>query len=374
MITKRILLTGGGTGGHIFPLVAVTQKLKEMPTGECWQISFIGPASADVNALKKEGVNVKTILAGKFRRYFGFSDLIDNIIDSFKIPISFLQVGWHLWRIMPDVIFSKGGYGSLPVVCVGWIYRIPIIIHESDSVPGLTNILSGRLATSIALSFPRSLDYFNPKKSALIGHPIRQELLTGDLNRAKNIFQLTSERPVLLIIGGSQGAQAINSSILQILIKLLENFEIIHQCGEKNYKQLKIETEKSLTEDLKRFYHLYPFLDQEMKHAYAACDLVISRAGAGSIFEIAAVGKPSILIPLPDAAGDHQRSNAFDYAKCGATLVLEQENLTEHMLLKKIEYLITRPELLQKMGERAKSFVRLDAAEKIAAKIIELAS
>lgn len=371
---KRILLAGGGTGGHIFPLVAVTQKIKEMSTEGNWQVFFIGPASAGLSALKKEGISVKTVWAGKFRRSLGLSDIVDNIIDIFKIPISFLQTGWHLWFIMPDIIFSKGGYGSLPVIFVGRIYRIPIIIHESDSIPGLTNIWAGRLAANIALSFSRSLGYFNPKKSALVGHPIRQELLIGDLNLAKNIFQLTSERPVLLILGGSQGAQAINSLILKILTKLLENFEIIHQCGEKNYRELKIETDKLLAGDFKKYYHLYPFLYQELKHAYAACDLVISRAGAGSIFEIAAIGKPSILIPLPNAAGDHQRFNAFDYAKCGATLVLEQENLTEHMLLKKIEYLIIHPELLQKMKERAKSFARLDAADKIAAKIMELTS
>lgn len=371
-MVKRILLTGGGTGGHIFPLVAVTQSLRQSGFPEEPEIRFIGTTGPGINVLKNEGVSVRTITTGKIRRSFGFWDLVANLMDALKTFIGFIQVFWHIWVFMPDVIFSKGGFGSFPVVCVGWLYHIPIIIHESDSIPGLTNIIAGKLAKNIALSFERSAGYFNKKKTALTGNPIRSGLLSGNKEKAKSVFDISSTRPVILVLGGSQGSRPINEIILQILSKLVKNFEIIHQCGEKNYKELRIKVDKILGVDSRKYYHLYPFLHEELQHAYALSDLIVSRAGAANIFEIAATGKASILIPLPNAAGDHQRFNAFDYAKSGATVVLRQENLTKNMFLEKIEYLIINKELRQKMGKRAKEFARPDAANQIADKILEL--
>ena len=372
-MAKRILLTGGGTGGHFFPLVAVAQKLKKLKA-ENIELFFVGSVSPGMDVLEKEGIKINAVTAGKLRRSWHFGDIIDNGIDFLKLIFGFFQVFWRVWRIMPDVIFSKGGYGSFTIVVVGWIYHIPIIIHESDSVPGMTNRLLGKLAKNIALSFARSAEYFEKGKCALTGNPVREELLQGNAEEAKRFFQLQGGRPVLFIFGGSQGSQAINLLILKIFAKLIENFEIIHQCGDKNYEEIKSVSDKLLSDNLRKYYHLYPFLRDELKHAYAICDLIISRAGASNIFEIAAVGKASILIPFPDAASDHQNFNAFDYARSGATIVLTQENLTENMLLNKIEYLMVNNELRQKMGERAKDFAKPDAAEKIAVKILELIS
>lgn len=370
---KRVLLTGGGTGGHIFPLVAVAQKLKKEVTEKTiLKMIYMGADAPGSDALKREEVTIKIILTGKIRRYAGFFSILDNFIDLFKISLGIIQTAWHLWNIMPDVIFSKGGYGAFSTVVVGWFYRIPVVIHESDAIPGITNRITGKLAKNIAISFNRAGSYFNEKKVALTGNPIRESLLTGDKEEAKNIFQLSGDRPVLLILGGSQGSQPINLFILNILRKLLENFEIIHQCGENNYSDFNAKISSLLSKEELKFYHLYPFLGEELKYAYAAGDLIISRASAGSIFEIAAVGKASILIPLPDSAGNHQRFNAFDYAKVGATIVLDQENLTENMLLEKVKYLITNDDLRHKMEERARGFARLDAAENIAKKILEI--
>lgn len=370
-MTKRILLTGGGTGGHFFPLVAVAQELKKIQA-ENIELFFVGSMSPGMDILEKEKIKINAIAAGKLRRSWQFWDIIDNSTDFFKFIFGFFQVFWRLWRIMPDVIFSKGGHGSFAVVIAGWMYHIPIIIHESDSVPGITNRLMGKLAKNIALSFERSIAYFKKEKCSLTGNPVREELLQGNAEEAKRFFQLQGGRPVLFIFGGSQGSQAINLLILQILAKIIENFEIIHQCGDKNYEEIKSASDKLLSDDFRKYYHLYPFLRDELKDAYAACDLIISRAGASNIFEIAAAGKASIIIPFPDAASDHQNFNAFDYARSGATVVLTQENLTEHILLEKIEYLMVNNELRQKMEERAKDFSRPDAAKKIAGKILEI--
>ncbi len=370
-MTKHILLTGGGTGGHLFPLIAVAQKLRKLKT-ENIELFFVGSASPGIDALEREGVIINAVIAGKLRRSWRFWDIIDNGIDFLKLIFGFFQVFWRVWLIMPDVIFSKGGYGSFTIVIVGWIYRIPIIIHESDSIPGITNRLLGRLAKNIAISFIRSAGYFNKEKCALTGNPIREELSQGNAEEAKRFFQLQGGRPVLFIFGGSQGSQSINLLILKILTKIIENFEIIHQCGDKNYEEIKNVSDKLLPDSLRKYYHLYPFLRDELKHVYAVCNLIISRAGASNIFEIAAVGKASILIPLPNAASNHQEFNAFDYARSGATIVLTQENLTENMFLGKIEYLATNDELRQRMESRARAFAMPDAAEKIAVKILEI--
>ncbi|OWK27058.1 MAG: hypothetical protein US76_00325, partial [Parcubacteria group bacterium GW2011_GWA2_38_13b] len=280
-MTKRILLTGGGTGGHLFPLVAVAQKLKKIET-ENIELFFAGSMSPGMDVLKKEQVEINAIMAGKMRRSWRFWDIIDNGIDFLKLIFGFFQVFWRVWRIMPDVIFSKGGYGSFTVVVVGWIYHIPIILHESDSIPGITNRLLGKLAKNIAISFERSATYFKKGKCALTGNPVREELSQGNAEEAKRFFQLQGGRPVLFIFGGSQGSQAINLLILEILAKIIENFEIIHQCGDKNYEEIKNASDKLLSDNARRYYHLYSFLRDELKHAYAVCDLIISRAGASN--------------------------------------------------------------------------------------------
>lgn len=370
-MTKRILLTGGGTGGHLFPLIAVAQKINKI-SGEDIELFFVGSASPGMDVLEKERIRINAIMTGKIRRSLQFWDIIDNGIDLLKLIFGFFQAFWIVWSIMPNVIFSKGGHGSFAVVIVGWIYHIPIIIHESDSVPGITNRLLGKLAKYIAISFERSAGYFKKDKCALTGNPVREELSQGNMEESRRFFQFQGTRPVLFIFGGSQGSQSINLLILKILAKIIKNFEIIHQCGDKNYEEIKNASDALLPDDLRKYYHLFPFLRDELKYAYIVCDLIISRAGASNIFEIAAAGKASIVIPLPDAANDHQNFNAFDYARSGAAIVLGQENLTEHMLLEKIEYLAVNNELRQKMGERARDFARPDAAEKIAEKILEV--
>ncbi len=358
----RILFTGGGTGGHIAPIIAVAREIKKIQETEMYFLGAKAPQDL-VDVLQNEGVKMKFVIAGKFRRYFSFK----FFIDIFKIPLGFIQALWHLFVWMPDVIFSKGGYGSLPVVLVGWLYLIPVITHESDSIPGIATRLGGKFSKRIAISFRQAEEFFPEKKTALIGNPVRDLCLSGDKEEAKKVFQIVDSKPVILVLGGSQGARPIDQTILSILPQLFGKYEIIHQCRKEDYNDIKKQTESAEN------YHAYSFLDEnQLKAVFLLADLVISRAGAGGIFEIAACGKPSILIPLPDSASGHQRENAFIYAKAGATTVIEQVNLTPNILLNEIEKIISNPRLIQKMSQNAKKFAIPEAGQRIAEEIIKL--
>lgn len=357
----KIILTGGGTGGHIFPLITVARKIKIFNKNV--QVIYLGPKSEFENIfLQGEEIKIRNIFSGKLRRYFS----IWNFIDVFKIPIGLIQAFIYLFFKAPDVIFSKGGYGSFPVVISGWLLRIPVIIHESDSVPGLSNRILAKFARRILTSFPRT-PYFPLNKTVQTGNPIRVNLLKGSREEAINIFGLHQDRPVILILGGSQGAQRINEKILSMLPELIQHFEVIHQVGQNNFDSYKKAVMANYPEELLRYYHIMPFLREKiLADAYAVADFIVSRSGSGSIFEIAAVGKPSILIPLPESAQNHQVENAYQYARTGAAVVIEERNFTPHLFLEKIKFILNNPEIYKKMSQAAKNFAQTDASERIA--------
>ena len=372
----KILFTGGGTGGHILPIIAVSREIKRIYIKKDLQLFYIGPKDElGEILLSQEGIKIKRILAGKIRRYLGGFAIIQNLIDLlFKTPIGILQAFFYIFFLAPDLIFSKGGYGSLPAVISGWLLRVPIFLHESDIVPGLANRILSKFSLEIFVSFPKT-EYFSPKKMILVGNPIRREILEGEIEKAKNLFKLTGEKPVILILGGSQGAQRINDMLLQILPEFLANFEMIHQCGEKNLKEVRAEVNIMIGEELKKYYHLFSFLkEEELRQAFRAANIIISRAGSGGIFEISALGKPAILIPLPEAAQNHQIKNAYSYAERGAALVIEEANLTPHFFLEKLKFLISQSKEIEKMSKAAKEFSKPQAAKIIAAYIIEYLS
>ncbi len=369
----KIVFTGGGTGGHVFPIIAISRELRRLESKSKLEFYYLGPKDEFGEIfLSQEGIKVKNIFAGKIRRYFSLISFFQNLFDIlFKIPLGIFQSFFWLLFKNPDLIFSKGGFGSFPVVFSGWILGIPIFLHESDISPGLANRILSKFALEIFTSFPKT-EYFPLKKIYSVGNPIRTEILKGSKEEAKAIFRITGEKPVVLILGGSQGAQRINEKILEILPQFLNEFEIIHQCGTKNYKEIRMTTERLLREDLKKYYHLFDFLkEDELKNAYAICDLIVSRAGSGSIFEIAALGKPSILIPLPEAAQDHQLKNAYAFKETGAAIVIEESNLTPRFLLERMKFILQNPKQVEKMSLAAKEFSKPLAGKIIANYILE---
>ncbi|MBM3250787.1 MAG: undecaprenyldiphospho-muramoylpentapeptide beta-N-acetylglucosaminyltransferase [Candidatus Nealsonbacteria bacterium] len=360
----KILFTGGGTAGHIFPIIAIIREMKRNYPESGFEFFYLGPKDKFIKKiLSQEGIEVKTVLAGKLRRYFSFQ----NIIDVFKIPLGIFQAFYHIFVISPDLIFSKGGYGSFPTVFSGWLLRTPIFLHESDVSPGLTNKITSRFALEIFTAFPvEKTEYFPAQKMIAVGSPIRQKILTSPVQPEMD-FKLAGGKPVILILGGSQGAQRINDFILLALPDLLENFEVIHQTGQANLEQVKKEVRAVIKDDLIKYYHPEPFLDEEkLSCAYGAADLIISRSGAGTIFEIAALAKPSVLIPLPESAQNHQVKNGYAFAEDGAALVIEEANLGPNFFLERLKYLFSQPETLKEMSQKAKEFSRPQAAEIIA--------
>lgn len=358
----KIVLTGGGTGGHLFPLVAVAKELHKR-VGSDLKLLYIGSGGElEKEIMGKENIRTKHVLSGKKRRYFS----LKNFIDAFKIPVGFIQSLWILLWYMPDAVFSKGGYASFPVVLAAWFYRIPVLIHESDAVPGAANLILGKLSKRIAVSYPSAEQYFLKSKVILTGNPVRAEISQGDESKIRSALHFTESKPVVLVLGGSQGSQVINGALVRILPRLLHRVQVIHQTGKKNYEEVvHLAAEYGIKAGREGYFPM-EFLDLDLlKDAYRIAILVISRAGANTISEIAANSKPAILIPLDKAAGDHQRMNAYELAKIGGALVLEESNLGEHILMQKIEKILEDEELRNNMALKIRHFYHPDAANKI---------
>jgi UDP-N-acetylglucosamine--N-acetylmuramyl-(pentapeptide) pyrophosphoryl-undecaprenol N-acetylglucosamine transferase len=370
----KILFCGGGTAGHIMPLIAVAREIRKIYPDKNLHFSYLGPRDEFGSLLlTQEGIAVKRILAGKVRRYFNPVSFLQNIFDVFfKIPIGIIQSFFYIFIFAPDAILCKGGYGALPAAIAGWILRVPIFLHESDVIAGSANKFLSRLALEVFVSFaPKIMENLPKNKMIFVGNPVRREILEGNWQEAQEYFKLTGEKPVILVMGGSQGAQRINYVILEILPELLLDFEIIHQCGEKNFKQMQTESKIMIKAGMEKYYHLCSFLkEEELKLAYAASLAAVCRAGGNSIFELAALGKPSILIPLKESAQNHQSKNAYTYAESGGCLVIEENNLTPHFLLEKIKFLVFRPQEMQKMRQAAIDFSTPFAGKIIAEYII----
>lgn len=365
----KILFTGGGTGGHIFPIVAIARELRNLYEKDDLVLHYIGPKDQlSLVQIEQEGFKIHTIISGKIRNYFSWENITDFL---FKIPIGFLQSFFMLLFIRPKLVFSKGGTGSLPATFSARILGIPVFLHESDIVPGKSNRATSKWAKKIFISFEKT-EYFDLSKTTLTGSPIKKELAEGNEETAREIFEINSNKPVLMILGGSQGAQSINEFILNILNDILPRYEVIHVCGKNNYDSLNALLPATINKGLESFYHLRANLNEiEIKHAYKISSLIISRAGSASIFEIAALGKPSILIPLSSSAHDHQTKNAYEYAKNGACVIIEQENLIPHFFVGRVDSLIGSPQTLEKMGYGALAFAKPLAAKAIAREILE---
>lgn len=377
----RVVLTGGGSGGHIFPLVAVAKEIRERQKKV--RFLYIGTRAQFGKQAKEimaqEGIKTKNILTGKLRRYFS----LYYIWDVIKMPFGIIQSLWILLWYMPDVVFSKGGYVSVPVVVAAWIYRIPILTHESDAIPGWSNRFIGKMSRYIAVSYPSTRSYFLKEKVVLTGNPIRKELTQGNVQRARERWQFSESMPVILVIGGSQGAKALNDAVIGIMPELAHRAQVLHVTGENNYKEASDFAGEMGFKSGRHRYIAVPFLDRDqMADAYALADLIISRAGANSLTEISANKKPALIIPLESQdqpfnalefaappkgdANDYDQMKAYQIAAVGGAVVLEEANLGHHIFLGKILELLDNPELRSKMSQQVGVFYHPDAAEKIA--------
>lgn len=362
---KRILLTGGGSGGHIYPLLAVAEKL----TGN--ELRYFGPKDAWSAYMIQAAIPVSGIAKAKLRRYFSLL----NAVDGIKFVYSILQALVKVAVFRPHVAFSKGGPCALPVLFACRLYGVPIIIHESDTVPGLTSRVTGKWAKIIEIAWHETRIFFPNKEVRRVGIPLRADLAGPRIpaREAKTIMECSDDLPVLLIIGGSQGSGRINDFVLENLAELLSRYQIIHQTGSANYEshmRLYETAKMSVPMELRKRYHPYAYLENKMKGAYSSADCAISRSGS-AIFELAAFGIPAVLVPLPEAAHDHQRANAAAYAAAGGAIVVEENNLSGAIVLKQLEKILV-PETHATMAEAGYKFTPTDAAERIAKDILSL--
>ncbi len=366
----KILFTGGGSGGHVFPIIAIARELRRLNQNQQLNLHYIGPNDAlAMILLTQENITVHPIVTGKIRQYASWKNITDI---AFNMPFGFLQSFFLVLFIQPHLVFGKGGSGSAPVLLAAHILGKPIFLHESDTIPGRSNRFAYPWAKKVFISFPKT-SYFDLTKTILVGNPIKKELLEGSNTVAQELLNITFEKPIILVMGGSQGASAINDFILNTLEQLLQTYEVLHICGKNNYQEVSSQSEVILqNSNLQKYYHLKEFIDEvELKHAYSAASFIISRAGSGSIFEIAACGKPSILIPLPLSANNHQQENAYQYAQTGAAIIIEQDNLQPNFFLEKLNYLFSHPQELEAMKNAALEFSKPKAAATIAREILE---
>ena len=324
---KKIILTGGGTAGHVTPNIALLPALKEAG----YEVSYIGSYEGmERGLIEAEGIPYYGISSGKLRRYHN----IKNFSDPFRVIHGFFQACGLLKKLKPDVIFSKGGFVSVPVMLAARIRRVPAVLHESDMTPGLANRIAMKGAAKVCCNFPETLDKLPAGKAALTGTPIRQALFDGSKEAGLSFCGFDgSEKPVLMIMGGSQGSVFVNTAVREALPELLKEYRVIHLCG-------KGKLDETLTDRLAYpDYVQYEYIDKELPDLLAAADIVISRAGANAICELLALGKPSILIPLAlNASRGDQILNARSFEKQGYSYLLEEENVNKDSLIKAVSY------------------------------------
>ncbi len=373
----RIAFTGGGTGGHFYPLIAVAEEIRKDYSADVISFFYFGEDRYDAQALAENQMHFVKISAGKKRVYS--SPL--NFLDNFKIIYGIVQAIFKLSIVYPDVIFSKGGYVAFPVLFAARILRIPIVIHDSDTVPGRVSLYSAKFAKYVCVSWHEAGEYMvnknkiNANKIIYTGLPLRKEINPNEKIGVPSIAfaNLSNRIPTILIIGGSQGSEVLNDAVLKSLGVLLRNVQIIHQTGINNFERVK----KTSSELLKnfpeaQFYMPLPYIDQkDLRFLFSKILIVVSRGGS-QMMEFFAWGIPSIVVPISVSAGDHQRQNAYAAMRLGASVVIEEKNLTPKILENEILRLVKDGEALSKMVINTKAAAKLDGSKIISELLIDI--
>lgn len=368
----RVVFVGGGTGGHFYPLIAVAEAIRQRDIENKIEsdLVYIGPDPYNQNALDTVGMRFVHCPAGKRRLYRSLL----NWLDVFSVVIGVFVAFYKLLWLYPDVVMSKGGYTSVPVVMAAWLLRIPIVIHESDSVPGRANSLAARFARYIGIAYADVADKFPKNKTALVGMPIRSAFFQA-VKEPFATLGIPSDRPVVLILGGSSGAVRINDFILRSLGRLLQRYTVVHQVGDANLDKVTAAATALFTDNSSLDnYFVFGHLEQEkVAAALSAAAVVVTRAGSTSLFEIALKGKPAIVIPIPEGISRDQRTNAYAYARATGAVVLEEENLSDDILVSEIDRILTDQAVASEMEAKTGNFTTPSAAYTLADVLIQIA-
>lgn len=361
----RLVIGGGGTGGHTVPALAALDALRAQIDVE---VLWIGSRrGVERRFAEQNNIPFRWIPTGKLRR----DPTPRTLLDLAAVPLGILAAASLIRTFRPDVVFGTGGYVSVPVVIGGWLNRVPIVIHEQTAIAGLATRIAARFADAVAISFEATRPLLRRRRSAIVhtGLPIRRELFRGDAQRALAHFGFTKDLPLVYVTGGVLGAHALNQAIAAALPDLVKSVQVLHQCGPARINgdlPRLVERRSTLPYPLQRRYAVVEFLTEELPDVYAAADLVISRAGASTVAELAALGKPAILVPLPGARGDEQTANARLLNDLGSAILLPQRDLTPQRIVALVERLVADREALAAMGQRGKVLAVPDAAERLA--------
>lgn len=368
----RVILAGGGTGGHTSAGLAIAAALRAR-LGDGVRLAWLGSRTGlEATRGPAAGIPYHAIATGKLRRSLALRNLTDL---GLRVPAGFLQAWALLGRLRPDVVVATGGFVAVPTALAAAVRRRPLLVHEQVAVPGLANRLIARVADRVAVTFAASAGAFPAGKVVVTGNPVRPELAAGDRARAFARFGLDPAGPLLYVTGGAQGSHRINRVVGAALAPLLASCQVVHQCGENVHDDagwLAREAE-ALPPAARARYRVVPFVTDALADLYAAAALVVGRAGAGTVTELCAVGLPAVLIPLPGARGDEQTANARILAEAGAAVLLPERELSADRLVELVGGLLGDPIRLKQMAERARALARPDAAERLVELILELA-
>ena len=365
----HVVITGGGTGGHTSAGLAVAEVLRARGV----ELSWIGsPNGIEAQRVPAAGIPYYAVPAGKLRRYWDWQNLPDLLV---RVPAGFVLSLKLLRALRPQLLFATGGFVALPPAAAARVLKIPLVVHEQTAVAGLANRLAGRLASKVALTFREASKTFPPDRVVITGNPLRPELAGGSREAGLAHLGLDPGLPVVYVTGGAQGSHRINRTVGEILPQLLELTQVIHQCGANpttRDREWLEELAQRLPDHLRPRYRVLPYVGAELREVYAAAQLVVSRAGAGTVNECCHLGRPAIFIPLPGASGDEQTANARIVDAAGGAVLLPEASLSPERLLETMRSLLADPQRLRLMGDRARSLAIPDAAERIAQLILEV--
>lgn len=374
----RVIVTGGGTGGHTYPALTAIRTLRARlaEAGTEPELLWVGVAHGlEARIATQEGVPFKAITTGKLRRSPNARELWRNVVDAFRIPLGVLQAILTVLRVKPAVVLSTGGYVSVPIGVAAWLFRRPLVMHEQILTLGLANRILARLATRVLLSHESSVTHLPARarsRAVVTGNPVRPEVLAGDPQRARVGYGLDPRLPLVFVTGGAQGAVQVNNLVTEILTDVLPYCQVLHQCGEYSFERM-TEVAAALPEHLRARYRVVDYIHGELPDVLAAADIVVARSGAGTVAELTALGKACILIPLIPTGGDEQRRTARHLAEAGAARMLAGPDATGARLRDEVLTLLKDPVQRRLLADTARGHGRPDAADSVVREVIDAA-